>query len=170
VGRAVEAAVANARVGESGVQARAIQRGARQSPYKMRLVIDLIRGKGVNDALALLKFAKQHAARQIEKTLASAIANAEDHGRRANAPVDVDELYVQRAVVNEGQKLKRFMPAAMGRATPVQKRTSHIEIVVAERPARPVPVAAAPKKKAAAGSNEPKAKKQPPKARSKRAE
>jgi large subunit ribosomal protein L22 len=163
-----EGVVANAKVSESGVRARAIQRSTRQSPYKMRRVIDLIRGKGVNDALAVLKFAKQHAARQIEKTLASAVANAEDHARRTNAPVDVDELYVQHAIVNEGQKLKRFMPAAMGRATPIRKRTSHIEIVVAERPARPV--AAAPKKKATAASDEPKVKKQPAKARSKRAE
>lgn len=166
---AVEAVVATARTRESGtVRARAVQRSTRQSPYKMRRVIDLIRGKGVNDAVALLKFAKQHAARQIEKTLASAVANAEEQGRRTNAPVDVDELYVQHAIVNEGQKLKRFMPAAMGRATPIFKRTSHIEIVLAERPARPEPVAAAPRKKAAASTEEPRAKKAPAK-RSKKA-
>jgi large subunit ribosomal protein L22 len=111
-------------------------------------VIDLIRGKGVNDALVVLKFAKQHAARQIEKVLASAVANAEDHARRDNESVDVDELYVQRAVVNEGTKLKRFMPGAMGRAAPIIKRTSHIEIVLAERPARPQP--ATPRAKPAA--------------------
>jgi large subunit ribosomal protein L22 len=161
--------VASARGVETGVHARAIQRSTRQSPYKMRLVIDLIRGKGVNDAVALLKFAKQHAARQIEKTLASAVANAEEQGRRTNAPVDVDELYIRHAIVNEGQKLKRFMPAAMGRATPVRKRTSHIEIVVAERPARREPVVAAPKKKAAAGTDEPTAKKPRARTRSKKA-
>ena len=61
------------------------------------------------------------------------MANAEDAARRANESIDVDELFVKHAVVNEGPKLKRFTPAAMGRATPVQKRTSHIEIVVAER-------------------------------------
>jgi large subunit ribosomal protein L22 len=99
-------------------------------------VIDQIRGKSVNEALALLKFSKKHAALQIEKTLASAVANAEQQAREANASVDVDALYVKHAVVNEGPKLKRFTPAAMGRATPIQKRTSHVEIVVAEREGR----------------------------------
>ncbi|GAC1516216.1 MAG: 50S ribosomal protein L22 [Gemmatimonadaceae bacterium] len=113
--------------------ARAIQRTARQSPYKMRLVIDQIRGKDVNEALALLTFSKKHAAKQIEKTLRSAVANAEQAARSANEAVDVDTLYVKHAVVNEGPKLKRFMPAAMGRATPIQKRTSHVHIIVAER-------------------------------------
>ena len=117
-------------------EARAIQRTTLQSPYKMRLVIDQIRGKDVNEALALLKFSKKHAAKQIEKTLASAVANAEYLAREANEAVDVDRLYVKRAVVNEGPKLKRFTPAAMGRATPIQKRTSHVEIVVAEREQR----------------------------------
>ncbi len=116
--------------------ANATQRGARQSPYKMRLVIDEIRGKMVNEALAYLAFSKKHAAVQIEKTLRSAVANAEDAARRSNESIDVDELYVKHAVVNEGPKLKRFTPAAMGRATPIQKRTSHIEIIVAERAAR----------------------------------
>jgi large subunit ribosomal protein L22 len=121
---------------EPAREARAVQRTTRQSPYKMRLVIDQIRGKDVNEALALLKFSKKHAAKQIEKTLASAVANAEHKAREANASVDVDRLYVKHAVVNEGPKLKRFTPAAMGRATPILKRTSHVEIVVAEREGR----------------------------------
>jgi large subunit ribosomal protein L22 len=99
----------------------------------MRLVIDEIRGKSVNDALAYLQFSKKHAAKQIEKTLRSAVANAEYQSREGNVSLDVDELYIARAVVNEGPKLKRFTPAAMGRATPIQKRTSHIEIELAER-------------------------------------
>jgi large subunit ribosomal protein L22 len=115
------------------VEAHAIMRGTRQSPYKMRLVIDQIRGKDVNEALALLTFSKKHAAKQISKTLKSAVANAEQAARSTNAALDVDALYVKRAVINEGPKLKRFMPAAQGRATPIQKRTSHVEIVVAER-------------------------------------
>jgi large subunit ribosomal protein L22 len=127
-------------------EARAFQRTTRQSPYKMRLVIDQIRGRGVNEALALLQFSKKHAAKQIEKVLHSAVANAEHHARTANESVDVDTLFVKHAVINEGPKLKRFTPAAMGRATPIIKRTSHVEIVVAERPARPKPVV----KKAAA--------------------
>jgi len=114
-------------------EARATQRTTRQSPYKMRLVIDQIRGQNVNDALALLKFSKKHAALQIAKVLQSAVANAEQHARTANEPLDVDTLFVKHAVVNEGPKLKRFMPAAMGRATPIHKRTSHVEIVVAEK-------------------------------------
>jgi large subunit ribosomal protein L22 len=110
--------------------ASAIQRGTRQSPYKMRLVIDQIRGKNVNDALGLLKFSKKHAAVQISKTLASAVANAEHAARQNNESFDVDSLYVKKAIVNEGPKIKRFMPAAQGRATPIQKRTSHVHIVV----------------------------------------
>jgi large subunit ribosomal protein L22 len=116
--------------------ARAIQRTTRQSPYKMRLVIDQIRGKNVNEALALLKFSKKHAAKEIEKVLNSAVANAEYRARETNESVDVDRLFVARAVVNEGPKLKRFTPAAMGRATPIQKRTSHVDIVVASREGR----------------------------------
>ena len=117
-------------------EARAVQRMTRQSPYKMRLVIDQIRGKSVNEALAILKFSKKHAAKQIEKVLQSAVANAEYRARESNDMVDVDALVITRAVINEGPKLKRFTPAAMGRATPIQKRTSHIEIVVAEKEGR----------------------------------
>ena len=117
-------------------EARAIQRTTRQSPYKMRLVIDQIRGMNVNEALALLKFSKKHAAVQIAKVLNSAVANVEYKARETNESVDVDNLYVKHAVINEGPKLKRFMPAAMGRATPIQKRTSHVHIVVAEKDGR----------------------------------
>jgi large subunit ribosomal protein L22 len=115
-------------------EARALQRTARQSPYKMRLVIDQIRGRSVNEALALLTFSKKHAAKQIEKVVRSAVANAENAARGQNATLDVDDLFIKYAVINEGPKLKRWTPAAMGRATPMLKRTSHVEIVVAERP------------------------------------
>ena len=117
-------------------ESRAIQRTTRQSPYKMRLVIDQIRGKSVNEALALLTFSKKHAAKQIEKVLRSAVANAEYRARETNESLDVDALFIKHAVINEGPKLKRFMPAAMGRATPIIKRTSHVEIVVAEKEGR----------------------------------
>ena len=117
-------------------EARAIQRSTRQSPYKMRLVIDQIRGLGVNDALAMLKFSKKHAANEITKVLNSAVANAEQAARAANSSLDVDTLYIKHAIVNEGPKLKRWTPAAMGRATPMHKRTSHVEIIVAEREGR----------------------------------
>ena len=117
---------------KTGIGARAIQRTTRQSPYKMRLVIDQIRGQRVNDALALLKFSKKHAAEQIEKTLLSAVANVQQAARKANASLDEDALVITQAIVNEGPKLKRWTPAAMGRATPMLKRTSHVEIIVAE--------------------------------------
>ena len=108
----------------------AIQRLVRQSPRKMRLVADLIRGKDVNEAYAILKYSKKLAARQIAKTLRSAVANAEQKALRDNERFDPDALYVKAAVVNEGQTLKRFTAAAQGRATPIRKRTSHVEIRV----------------------------------------
>jgi large subunit ribosomal protein L22 len=111
----------------------AIQRTARQSPYKMRLVIDQIRGKDVNEALGLLRFSKKHAAKQIAKVLNSAVANAEFKSREGNEPVDVDTLFISHAIVNEGPALRRFMPAAQGRATPIRKRTSHVEIILDAR-------------------------------------
>ena len=111
-------------------EARAFQRSTRQSPYKMRLVIDQIRGKDVNEALALLTFSKKHAAKQISKTLKSAVANAEQKALKDNERFDPDALVVTKAIVNGGQPLKRFTAAAQGRATPIRKRTSHVEIHV----------------------------------------
>lgn len=117
------------------MSARAIQRGVRQSARKMRLVIDTIRGKNVNEAYALLRFSKKYASKQIEKVLRSAVSNAEQDAQKTNAAFDVDQLMVSYAVVNEGQTLKRFSSAALGRATPIRKRTSIVEIRVAETPA-----------------------------------
>ena len=117
----------------------AIQRTARQSPYKMRLVIDQIRGKDVNEALGLLRFSKKHAAKQIEKVLNSAVANAEFKAREQDESIDVDTLYIKTAIVNEGPALRRFMPAAQGRATPIRKRTSHVEIILEAREVPRVP-------------------------------
>jgi len=109
---------------------RAIQRWVRQSPRKMRLVVDTIRGRDVNEAYAVLKFSKKHAAKQIDKVLRSAVANAEQDALRNNEAFDVDRLLVDYAVVNEGSTLWRFRAAAMGRAAPIRKRTSHVEIRV----------------------------------------
>ena len=139
--------------------ARAIQYGVRQSARKMRLVIDLIRGRAVSEAYAILRFSKKKAAEQIHKVLKSAVANAEQAAQRANKPLDVDRLRVRYAVVNEGQTLKRWTSASMGRATPWLKRTSHVEIRVGEdgaaaaAPAAPAAAATAtpaPKRKAKA--------------------
>jgi len=112
---------------------RAIQTGVRQSARKVRLVVDLVRGKDVNEAYAVLKFAKQRAARQIQKVLKSAVSNAEQDALKTNAAFDVDRLFVSYAVANEGPTLKRFHAAAMGRATPLHKRTCTVEIRVAAK-------------------------------------
>jgi large subunit ribosomal protein L22 len=126
------------------MEARAIQRTVRQSARKMRLVIDQIRGQAVPDAYAILKFSKKLAAQQIHKVLKSAVANAEQKAQRQNEPLDVDRLRVRYAVVNEGSTLKRFTSGAMGRATPIMKRTSHVEIRVgADALPPPAPRAAA---------------------------
>ena len=137
------------------MEARAIQRGVRQSARKMRLVIDLIRDCAVPEADAILRFSKKRAARQIHKVLKSAVANAEQQAQRANAAFDADRLRVQYAVVNEGPTLKRFTQAAMGRATPILKRTSHVEIHVAGEDA---PVAPPVKAGTAEAKAEPPAK------------
>ena len=120
------------------MEARAIQRTVRQSARKMRLVIDLIRGRVVPEAYGILRFSKKRAAKQIHKVLKSAVANCEQKALRANEPLDVDRLRVRYAIVNEGATLKRFGSAAMGRATPIFKRTSHVEIRVGSDPV-PVP-------------------------------
>ena len=114
------------------MESRAIQYAVRQSARKMRLVIDLIRGQAVPDADAILRFSKKRAAKQIHKVLKSAVANAQQAAQRQNTPFDADGLRVSYAVVNEGQTLKRFTAAAMGRGTPIKKRTSHVEIRVAD--------------------------------------
>src|SRR5690242_4983943 len=140
------------------MEARAIQRTVRQSARKMRLVIDQIRGRAVPEAYAILRFSKKLAAKQIHKVLKSAVANAEQKALRANQSLDVDRLRVQYAVVNEGSTLKRFTPAAMGRGTPIMKRTSHVEIRVASEP-EPAPKGAPA---AAAASTKPKGKARTP--------
>ncbi len=121
----------------AGVEARALARFIRMSPQKMRLVIDLIRGRDVGEALTTLRFTKKRAAKPIEKVLRSAIANAE----QKDANVDVDKLYVKYAVINEGLRYKRMRPRMRGQADIFKRRTSHIEIKVAERGAgrRPAP-------------------------------
>src|SRR2546421_12876625 len=109
------------------MEARAIQRTVRQSARKMRLVIDQIRGRAVPEAYAILRFSKKLAAKQIHKVLKSAVANAEQRVLRENTALAVDRLRVEYAVVDEGPTPKRVTPAAMGRATPNDKRTSYRE-------------------------------------------
>jgi large subunit ribosomal protein L22 len=107
-------------------------RYSRVSPQKARLVIDLIRGKRAEEALHTLRFTKKRVAKEIEKTLRSAIANAERKAEDAGETLDVDELYVTTCYVNEGPRWKRMRPAPMGRGFRYQKRTSHIIVEVAE--------------------------------------
>src|ERR1700685_2260946 len=114
------------------IEAQALLRHLRMSPQKIRLVVDLIRGQRAEDALQILRYTKKRAARDIEKVLRSAIANAERKAEDAGASLDVDELYVSRCFVNEGSRWKRLRPAPMGRAYRYQKRTAHIVVAVAE--------------------------------------
>ena len=111
------------------MEARAQSRFMRITAQKARLVVDLIRGKPVERALNLLEYTPKRGARLVAKTLRSAVANADSTQR-----VDIDQLYVKRAFVDEGPTAKRFLPRAHGRATKVFKRTSHITVVVDERP------------------------------------
>ena len=109
-------------------QAKAIARTVRIAPRKVRLVVDLIRGKEVGEAIAILKHTLKAASPVVEKVLNSAIANAEH-----NYDLDVNNLVISKVFVDEGATLKRFRPRAQGRASAINKRTSHITIVVSEK-------------------------------------
>ena len=110
------------------MEAKALARYIRLSPQKARLVVDLIRGKGAEDALNVLSMSQKRAAFTVAKVLRSAIANAEDKGDS-----DVDKLYVKTVFVDQGPTMKRMRARAMGRSNMIRKRTSHITIVVDER-------------------------------------
>lgn len=117
---------------EGQIEGMANARFIRVSPQKARLVVDLIRGQRAEDALQTLRFTKKRVAKEIEKTLRSAIANAERKADDAGTSLDVDQLYVSSCFVNEGPRWKRMRPAPMGRGFRYQKRTSHIVVQVAE--------------------------------------
>jgi large subunit ribosomal protein L22 len=108
-------------------------RFVRVSPQKARLVLDLIRGQKVEDALNTLAFTKKRVAARIEKLLRSAVENANYLSTEKNIDVDLDNLYVKRAVADDGPRMKRIRPAPMGRAYRYVRRISHIEIALAER-------------------------------------
>jgi len=110
------------------MQAKAVAKSVRIAPRKVRLVVDLIRGKKVGEAIAILRHTQRGASPVVEKVLNSAIANAE-HNYELNA----DNLVISEAFVNEGATLKRFRPRAQGRASKINKRTSHITVVVTEK-------------------------------------
>ena len=145
------------------VEAHATAKYVRTSAQKAGLVLDLIRGRDVNHALATLRFARKGVARDIEKVLRSAIANAQTKDGFGG---DVDRLFVTACFANQGPSQKRIRPAPMGRAFRVVKRTAHLTVRVAEKPSASVPVTtadgttarprrkgAAPKKSSAASAS-----------------
>jgi large subunit ribosomal protein L22 len=112
---------------------RAEARFQRVSPQKARLVLDLIKGRGVEEALNTVAFTKKAVAPLVEKVLRSALQNANHLSQEQGLDVDVDSLYVKSAVANDGPRMKRIRPAPMGRAYRYQRRLSHIQIALAER-------------------------------------
>ena len=110
------------------MEAKATAKYVRIAPRKVRVVMDLIRGKNVQDAFAILKFTPKVGAEAIEQVLKSAVANAEN-----NFDMNEDNLYVSEAYVDQGPTLKRIHPRSRGQAFKILKRTSHITVVVAER-------------------------------------
>jgi len=109
-------------------QAKAVVKSARIAPRKVRLVVDLIRGKDVGEAISILRHTQRGASPVVEKVLNSAIANAEH-----NYELDPENLIVSEVYVGEGATLKRFRPRAQGRASSINKRTSHVTVVVTEK-------------------------------------
>jgi len=110
------------------MEAKAKLKFARLSPQKTRLIVDMVRGKKVQDALNILRFSPQKAAPVVTAVVRSAVANAEQKG-----VADVDRLYVKAISVDQGPVLKRFLPRAQGRATRIRKPTSHIVVVLDEK-------------------------------------
>ena len=110
------------------MEATATLRYLKASPQKVRLIVDLVRGKKVEEALQILRFTKKSAAKDLEKLVRSAVANAEN--KEAN--VDTDELVVSKIYVNEGPREKRIQPAPMGRAFRIQKRKAHVTVHVSD--------------------------------------
>ncbi len=110
------------------VEAKAIAKYVRISPRKVRQVVDLVRGKKLDEALAILKYTPKRASHTIAKVINSAAANAEN-----NLHLDRDDLFVTKCFVDQGPTLKRYQPRAMGRADMLRRRTSHITVVVGDK-------------------------------------
>jgi large subunit ribosomal protein L22 len=116
------------KMADTVTSAKATAKVVRIAPRKVRLVVDAVRGKSVAEAISTLRFANRGAAKPVEKVLKSAVANAEH-----NFDLNAEDLIVSEAYVNEGPTLKRFRPRAQGAASGINKRTSHITIVVSEK-------------------------------------
>ena len=110
------------------METRAVARFVRMSPRKVRLIMDEIRGKRVDEALNMLSFSPQKGSRILKKLVHSAVANAEQ-----NSNMDVDSLFIKRIFADEGPTLKRWRPRALGRATRIRKRTSHLTVILDEK-------------------------------------
>ena len=110
------------------MESKAVAKYVRIAPRKVRVVMDLIRGKNVAEAFAILKFTPKGGAYVVEKVLKSAVANAEN-----NFDMDVDKLYVKTAFVDQGPTLKRIHPRSRGQAFKILKRTSHVTVIVDEK-------------------------------------
>jgi large subunit ribosomal protein L22 len=145
---------------------RAEAKFQRVSPQKVRLVLDMIKGRGVEEALTTTAFAKKRIAPVIHKLLTSAVDNAKYVAGEQGVDLDVDNLYVKLALANDGPRLKRIRPAPMGRAFRYQRRTTHIVLSVAEREATQglVTKVEEPASKASKKIEEPKAASKTPKA------
>ena len=135
------------------IEGRATARYVRGSAQKAKLVLDLIRGKDVNTALATLQFCRKNAARHVSKVLRSAIANAQ---QQDGAISDVDRLFVGSCYANQGPSLKRIRAAPMGRAFRIAKRTSHLTVTVRERPEATVVAVTADESTPAKGARSPR--------------
>lgn len=110
------------------MEAKANLRYLRMAPRKVRLVADLVRGRDVNEAIQILSFLNKKAALIVKKLVQSAVANADQ-----KKTIDVDTLYIKHLTVDQGPTLKRYMPRAMGRASEIKKKTSHVNLVLEER-------------------------------------
>ncbi len=109
------------------MESKAVAKYVRISPRKVRLIMDQVKGKKVEDALNLLAFSPQNGAFILRKVINSAVANAEE-----NYQLEVDNLYIKTLFANEGPTLKRFRPRAMGRATSIRKRSCHLTVILEE--------------------------------------
>ena len=114
------------------LEARAINRYIGSSPRKMRLVIDLIRGKSVDEALSTLHFLPNHASRHAEKVVRSAVSNI--HNKDEGSRLELHDMFIKEAYVDGGPTMKRVMPAPFGRAFRILKRSNHLTVVIAEKP------------------------------------
>ena len=112
------------------MEAIAVAKYQRISPYKLRRYVNLVRGKGVDSALQILQFTPRRASRFLEKVIKSAVANAIN--LEGSSKLQVEDLFIKKAVVDEGPTMKRFRPQTMGRVVRIRRRTSHITVVVSD--------------------------------------